>query len=51
VGKLRRITKKDGLLLIDDGHQPREVTKKKILDSGFWIISEETRDHLKCRPS
>jgi len=51
LGELRRITKKDGLLVIDDGHQPREATKEKILDSGFWIISEETRDHLKCRPS
>ena len=51
LGELRRITKKDGLLVIDDGHQPRKVTKKKILDSGFWTILEETRDHLKCKPS
>jgi len=50
LGELKRITKKDGTLVIDDGHQPRSVTKKKILDSGLWDIVEETSDHLKCKP-
>jgi ubiquinone/menaquinone biosynthesis C-methylase UbiE len=50
LGELKRITKKNGILVIDDGHQPRSVTKQKILDSGIWDILEETPDHLKCRP-
>jgi len=51
LGELRRITKRDGRLVIDDGHQPREETKRKILESGHWTICEETDDHLKCTPS
>lgn len=47
--ELKRIIKKDGTLIIDDGHQPRRETKRKILDSGLWDIVEETKDHLKCR--
>jgi ubiquinone/menaquinone biosynthesis C-methylase UbiE len=48
--ELRRIIKDDGTLIIDDNNQPRDVTKRKILDSGLWDILEETTDHLKCRP-
>ncbi len=48
--EIHRITKKDGLLIIDDGHQPRKTTKEKILSSHRWEITEETSDHLKCRP-
>ena len=51
LGELRRITKNDGTLIIDDGHQSRSVTKEKLLDSGLWNIYEETSDHLKCKPS
>jgi ubiquinone/menaquinone biosynthesis C-methylase UbiE len=50
LGELRRIAKAEGTLVIDDGHQPRSVTRQKILDSGLWDILEETRDHLKCKP-
>jgi len=49
--ELKRITKRDGILVIDDGHQPREETKRKILDSGHWTIQTESRDHLKCEPT
>ncbi len=48
--ELRRITKKDGFLIIDDGHKPRKTTKSKILSSNSWEIVEETSDHLKCKP-
>ena len=48
--ELKRIMKSDGTLVIDDGHQPRSVTKARILDSGIWDIVEETSDHLKCKP-
>ena len=48
--ELKRITKSDGVLVIDEGHQPRSVAKEKIMDSGCWDIVEESKDHLKCRP-
>ena len=48
--ELKRIIKRNGILVIDDGHQPRSLTKQKILDSGQWDIFEETPDHLKCKP-
>jgi ubiquinone/menaquinone biosynthesis C-methylase UbiE len=50
LAELRRITKSGGTLVIDDGHQSRSETKRKIATSGLWDIAEETRDHLKCRP-
>jgi len=49
LAELKRIIKSDGTLIIDDGHQPRSVTKAKILNSGLWDIVEETPDHLKCK--
>lgn len=51
LSELKRITKPDGMLVIDDGHQPRTETKRKIAESGQWRIIEETSDHLKCRPA
>ena len=51
LAELRRIIKGDGMLVIDDGHQPRRVTKEKILASGCWVIQEETKDHLRCKPA
>ena len=50
LGELKRILKNDGILIIDDGHQPRKETKAKILDSKLWKIIEESKDHLKCKP-
>jgi len=46
--ELKRIAKKNGLLIIDDGHQSRQATRQKILDSGLWKIVRETDDHLQC---
>ncbi|MCK4516304.1 MAG: class I SAM-dependent methyltransferase [Spirochaetaceae bacterium] len=51
LGELKRIAKSDGILVVDDGHQSREETRKKILASGHWAIWEETKDHLKCKPA
>jgi ubiquinone/menaquinone biosynthesis C-methylase UbiE len=48
LGELKRITKSEGILVIDDGHQSREETKRKILNSEHWEIKEESKDHLKC---
>lgn len=50
LGELKRITKPEGMLIIDDGHQKRATTKKKIMNSGHWKILEESKDHLKCKP-
>lgn len=48
--ELNRITKPEGFLIIDDGHQSRQVTLRKITASGYWSVAEENRDHLKCWP-
>jgi len=45
-----RLLKKEGHLIIDDGHQSRNKTKQKITGSELWKIAEETRDHLRCTP-
>ena len=50
LSELKRVTKPDGVLIIDDGHQPRAATLAKIRASGQWTIAAETRDHLICRP-
>lgn len=49
--ELKRSVKADGVLIIDDGHQPRAVTKRNILASNLWMIYEEMKDHLKCKPT
>ena len=49
LAELKRLIKPDGILVIDDGHQPREATRRKILDSGLWQIESESKDHLECR--
>ena len=48
--ELRRITNPEGFLIIDDGHQSRSETKRKIAASGYWEVIEESKDHLKCKP-
>ena len=48
--ELHRIIKKDGFLIIDEGHQSRDKAKMKIESSKVWNIVEEAKDHLKCSP-
>jgi len=48
--ELCRITKQNGILIIEDGHQPRSASKEKILLSGFWKIIYEEKGFLKCSP-
>ncbi|MDN7012107.1 class I SAM-dependent methyltransferase [Methanoculleus sp. FWC-SCC3] len=50
LAELHRITKPDGILILDDGHQPREKTRRALLDSGLWTIEAETGEYLRCRP-
>jgi ubiquinone/menaquinone biosynthesis C-methylase UbiE len=48
--ELCRMTKQDGILIIEDGHQARSAAKEKILKSGSWKITEEAKGFLKCSP-
>lgn len=48
--ELHRLLKKDGFLVIDGGHQPRNKTKMKINNSKVWNITQESKDYFKCTP-
>jgi ubiquinone/menaquinone biosynthesis C-methylase UbiE len=48
--ELKRITKSDGVLVIDPGHQSMSAAREKILASGCWEIVEDSKDHMKCQP-
>jgi ubiquinone/menaquinone biosynthesis C-methylase UbiE len=49
LAEIRRFTKPGGTLMLEDGHQPRTSTRRKVLDAGGWRIEAETRWHLRCR--
>jgi len=49
--ELHRISKPDGILFIDNGHQRRDAAREKILASGVWEIAQETPRYMKCRPA
>jgi ubiquinone/menaquinone biosynthesis C-methylase UbiE len=48
--EVHRIIRPDGLLILDDGHQSRATTLRKLNASALWRVEEESEDHLKCRP-
>lgn len=48
--EIHRLLKKKSTLIIEDGHQPRRVTKAKLDSVKIWDIAEETKQYLKCRP-
>lgn len=48
--ELNRLVKPDGTLYLEDGHQPRAMTKDKILKSGCWDIAEERKSFISCKP-
>ncbi len=48
--ELHRIAKPDGVLFIDDGHQPRKESKEKIEAVGIWELAAENKRFMKCRP-
>ena len=47
--ELSRLAKRDGKIIIEDGHQPRTDTLQKIEKSGFLKIVQETKTHVKCQ--
>jgi len=49
LAEIRRFTKPGGTLILEDGHQARTLTRKKVWDAGGWTIEAETRRHLRCR--
>ncbi len=46
---IHRFTKPGGVLILEDGHQARTSTRRKVHDAGGWRIEAETRRHLRCR--
>jgi ubiquinone/menaquinone biosynthesis C-methylase UbiE len=48
LAEIRRFTKPGGTLILEDGHQPREATRRKVAAAGGWRIEAETRRHLRC---
>lgn len=47
--ELCRLAKRDGIIIIEDGHQPRTETIQKIEKTGFLKIIQETKSHVKCQ--
>jgi hypothetical protein len=45
-----RITKPEGILYLEEGHQSRAKAKEKINNSGCWEIIEKTKAYMKCKP-
>jgi ubiquinone/menaquinone biosynthesis C-methylase UbiE len=50
LAELRRITRPEGILVLDDGHQSRETTHRKLTAAASWEVVEESKDHLVCKP-
>lgn len=48
--KLSKIIKNDGVLYIEDGHQPRQDSIDKIKQSNLWKIDEQKPQYIICRP-
>lgn len=47
--EIHRLIKEEGIVIIEDGHQSRQETIRKIKDSGLFTISLETKKHVKCK--
>lgn len=48
--ELARIVKPDGKVIIEDGHQPRKETMKKINSAGIFSVISQNKHHVVCRP-
>ena len=49
LAEVARLLAPNGLLILDDGHQSRATTRRKLAASGLFETAEQTRDHLECR--
>jgi len=48
--ELNRLVKTNGMLFLEDGHQPREQAKEKVMSSGCWNIIAENKSFITCKP-
>lgn len=46
--ELARIIKDNGRLIIEDGHQSRDSTVKKVWNSGLWMIRNQHPAYIEC---
>lgn len=49
--EIHRIVKTNGVLFLEDGHQSRQVTKKKIACSKLWRIDQEHQRFIRLAPA
>ena len=49
--EMRRLIKADGVLVIDQGHLPKQEARERILHSGCWEIEKEEGHRFRCRPT
>ncbi|MCP4118489.1 MAG: class I SAM-dependent methyltransferase [Desulfobacteraceae bacterium] len=49
LAELSRLVKNEGVVIVEDGHQSREETVRKIKESGVLTIEAHTPSHLRCR--
>lgn len=48
---IHRMIKPGGTFILEDGHQPRTLSRQKVMQSGCWKIIEETSEYMKCMPA
>jgi ubiquinone/menaquinone biosynthesis C-methylase UbiE len=51
LAELSRLVKPDGTVIIEDGHQSRSETIRKIGEYEGLEVSEQTKSHVRCRKS
>ena len=49
--ELSRIIKQNGTLFLEDGHQSRKDTLKKLERSNLWSLEKEKNSYIICRPN
>ena len=50
LAEVRRIVKDDGRFILEDGHQERETTRRKLSVSDLWEIESENERYVTLRP-
>ncbi len=50
LSELNRIGKPDCILILEDGHQPRNKSKEKVEKTGCWEIEKEYKKYMICKP-
>jgi len=50
ITKWHRIRRPDGILYLEDGHQPRALAKEKVRETGYWEVIAEAKAFIRCAP-